>query len=1063
MKKKTIALCGALLGGFLAFGGGALSLGGYSPREKTFAVVNAEEIGIELGCELMESYMCGTKFTIPSAELDYNGTKKKAESAVLVFPNGTAYEAQAGELILDEAGKYTLVYAASFSGKKVEKHLDFQATKAVYEVGYENSEIATTDNLPMFPATATPGISVTLAAGDTFVYNKPIDLSASETEMDFITIFPYGNTAQANYGDGYTVEVDSLVVRLTDCYDENRYVDFYIDYKQSGTDKVTGLAIYNPYYNVKAVGQSFATGFVESAETAASATRPEVFVNDIRYLARTDGTYGKTGGNVKRNFDDCGVTFGYDMKTQIAYSKDLQRYPSTSSPVLGDLDNSELYGEKTFGGFTTGEVYLSVRGEGYRNGVVETRFDISNLGGEIPQATADQGYKDEIKPTVTVFADVAGKEFKIAKGEEFTLFDATADDINLIGNVKAEVYYGYGTGMQSRVGVKDGKFKPNKVGLYTIRYTATDVAGNVGEALVSLNCIDAGDRKGITFSTEKLTSLQAGEQIALPAYTVIGLNGEVKVDVKAIHNATGEITEIDSQTLAFTPTALGEYTIVYDYTDGLKAYSYSYTLTSISSNSVVLAKPMTFPEYFIKGARYAFEEAYVYTYENNERVENLATIFIQEDGGEWKEATYGEYRVNASSTVRFKLQYDGEDVAESTSKAFSVIDVGSFNNLTVGQGAQIESTLGRFFVGDFEPVVLGEGVRYTSNKTSGDNGLTFINVLSLANFTFEFLFENELMGFGAVEIEIIDYYDRENKTSITYEQSGKGYLLGYNGTKTFLNSELTARKNTISYVNGTFTVIGNTTRYYAANDYSSDKVLLHVTFKDITGAAGLQISKLGSQLFNNGIIKDNGQPMLTVQDVAGYYGYNDVLTVYAATALDVLSPFLPSRLGVSVTTPSGKAAVSMDNVTMLFRPSEGHTGTYANRDYQIELNEYGTWEVVYVATDQSGIAQLKRTFKITVQDNVAPTITMESGYTENTVKTAKVGDTVTIADCNASDNVSVADKLLVWAVVYSPDNSLIFPINGKFVAKEQGEWIIHYYVSDEAGNYSTYSYIVRVE
>ena len=1062
MKKKTIALYSALLSCFLVFGGGALSLSDYSPREKALTIVNAEEIEIELDGELMESYMCGTKFTIPSAELDYNGNKKKAESSVLVFPNGTAYQSQAGELILEEAGKYTLVYAASFSGKKVEKRLDFQATKAVYEVGYENSEITTTVSIPMSPAAATPGISVTLAAGDTFVYNKPIDLAASEAEMDFITIFPYGNTAQANYGDGYTVEVDSLVVRLTDCYDENRYVDFYIDYKKSGTDKVTGLDIYNPYYNVKAVEQSFSTGFVASETGKASDTRSEVFVDGVRYIARTDGTYGKTGGNAKRNFDDCGVTFGYDTKTQIAYSKDPQRYPSTSSPVLGDLDNFELYGEEIFKGFTNGQVYLSIRGEGYRNGVVETRFDISNLGGEIPQATANQGYKDEIKPTVTVLADIEGKEFKIAKGEEFTLFNATAEDINLRGKVKAEVYYGYGTGMQTRVGVKDEKFKPNKVGLYTIRYTATDTAGNVGEAFVSLNCIDAGNRKGIEFSTEKLTSLQAGEKITLPAYTAEGLNGEVLIDIKAIHKATGETTKINSQTRAFTPTALGEYTLVYDYTDGVKSYSYSYTTTSVSSTSVVLVKPMTFPEYFIKGARYAFEEAYVYTYESNERVENLATIFIQEDGGEWKEATYGDYKLNASSTVRFKLQYDGQDVADSTSEVFSVIDVGSFNNLTVAQDPQ-ESTLGRFFVGNFDSVVLGEGIRYTSKKTSGNNGLTFVNVLSLANFAFEFTFENELMGFGEVEIEIIDYYDRENTTSITYEQSGKGYLLGYNGTKAFLNNELTARRNTISYANGTFTVIGDTTRRYVANSYFSDKVLLHVTFKEITGATGLQISKLGSQLFNNGIVRDNGQPMLTVKDVAGYYGYNDVLTVYAATALDVLSPFLPSRLGVSVTTPSGNTAVSIDNVAILYKPNQGHTGTYANRDYQIKLNEYGTWEITYIATDQSGIAQLKRTFKVTVEDNVAPTITMESGYTENTVKTAKLGDTVTIATCSATDNKSSADKLLIWTVVYSPDNNLSFPIDGTFIAKEQGEWIIHYYVSDEVGNYSTYSYVVRVE
>lgn len=1062
MKRKTITFVSALLGCALVFGTGSLTFGGNSPSVGELTVANASEVQIELGADLKSSYMCGTDFTIPTAQLEYNGEKKFAESAVLVFPNGSAYEAEAGALSLKEAGKYTLVYTATVGGKKVEKRLSFQVTKAVYEVGYEASEIFTTSELPMSPSTPTAGISVTLAAGDTFVYNKPIDLTKAENEMDFITIFPYGNTCQGNYGDGYTVEVSSLVIRLTDCYDENNYVDFNIDYLRSSTDKVTGRDLYNPYYNVKASCQSIKTGFVQNADGAASATRPEVFVDGVRYLVRTDGTFGKTGGNANRNFDDCGLTFGYDADTHIAYSKDAQRYPITSSPVLGDLDNAELYGEETFGGFTTGEVYLSVRGEGYRNGVVETRFDISNLGGEIPQATANEGYVDDSKPTVTVLSDVAGQELKIAKGEEFTLFDATAEDVNLVGNVKTTVYYGYGTAMQSCVGVQNGKFKPNKVGLYTIRYRATDAAGNVGEALVSLNCIDTVSGKGIDFETERVASLNAGEKITLPAYTATGLNGKVTVTIKAIHTATGAVTDIDSTTRSFRPTALGEYTLVYEYTDGIKAYAYGYTTTSVGSDSVALAKPMVFPEYFINGVRYAFEEAYVYTYENGERTQRLATLMIREDGGDWKEVAYGDYKIQAAQTVQFKAQYEGVDVEETQTAVFSVIDIGSLSDLSVGDGDEKESTLGRFFVGDFTAEVLGEGIRYTSKKTSGENELTFVNVLSLSNFAFDFTLETELMGFGALEIEIVDYYNRVNVTSFTYKQSGNGYFLGYNGNESFLNSSVTARKNTISYTNGIFTVIGNTTRTYKAQSYSSDKVLLHVTFKDISGKAGLQISRLGSQLFNGGVTRDNGQPMLTVKDIAGYYGINDMLTVYAATALDVLSPFLPSRLGVSVTTPTGKTAVSVDNVSMLFEPGKGHTGTHADRDYQIKLNEYGTWQVTYIATDQSGITQLKRSFNITVQDNVAPTITMESGYTENTVKTAKLGDTVTLATCNATDDVTGADKLIVWTVVYSPDNYVSIPTDGTFVAKESGTWIIYYYVSDEAGNYSTYSYVVNV-
>ncbi|MBR2341044.1 MAG: hypothetical protein IKA72_01370, partial [Clostridia bacterium] len=152
--------------------------------------------------------------------------------------------------------------------------------------------------------------------------------------------------------------------------------------------------------------------------------------------------------------------------------------------------------------------------------------------------------------------------------------------------------------------------------------------------------------------------------------------------------------------------------------------------------------------------------------------------------------------------------------------------------------------------------------------------------------------------------------------------------------------------------------------------------------------------------------------------------------------------------------PDGSFAKSEDGVLL--------DGTCpVDREYFVKLEEIGFYMVLYTYVDQNGnIATMS--YSPIVKDYLGPTIEVDD-IDEGEVVTAKLGTDVTIAKYTVSDNVSEVEMIKSYVYVLSPTGFMQKVANGgKFFAEHRGDYEVHYYAYDEVGNYTIYSYTVRV-
>ena len=114
-----------------------------------------------------------------------------------------------------------------------------------------------------------------------------------------------------------TYDAYSIVMRLTDCYDENNYIEIEISYDPSDAS----VPDYRePYLRAGAANQP-RTGFSETTPTANAGNRKSFYIGDQRYLAVTDIYGARDNVNWTVNADDNGFEFYYDDQTKCIYQK----------------------------------------------------------------------------------------------------------------------------------------------------------------------------------------------------------------------------------------------------------------------------------------------------------------------------------------------------------------------------------------------------------------------------------------------------------------------------------------------------------------------------------------------------------------------------------------------------------------------------------------------------------------------------------------------------------------------------------------------------------------------
>ena len=1026
LSKKKI-LIGALSAAFsLCAIGGLGQLASSSSNAFAQELITAQAIS--------ETYAYGTAFTAPDGKIMYGDVEVDAQFVYVKFPDGTMKRGSTH--VLSVVGEYTVIYTAEYQGTTLLAEKNFTVNEEAYI--FTPPGVSAVEYVHDLTATETvgdSGLKVTLAEGESFQYNELIDLSNSTTQTPLIKLFPYSYSVLA---DSVQVESYYTVVRLTDYYNPDNYVEVSMGFYLANA----ALGRYHPYVVAGASGQ---TKSGVSPYSGTSTARRIVYIDNERYRVyygtNDYGTEmhanaaGMVNGVEINNFDNYGMSVYYEAETKRIYVK------CKRMQLITDLDDAAIYDKNLFEGFTTGEVILSVYGNDYQTSTAT--YEISEINGKQGVQLNNFELVDKTKPVIALSSDA--NNFYIAKGEEFTLFSAMAQDKNLVGGVNTYVYYEYGSNYQTSIFVQDGKFTPNRSGEYTIVYTAKDAFGNVAERTVTCTCLSLADNRLVSFATQPLLSAKAGETTVLNEYTLHGVNDGVYVDIYAVFDGDAENrVAIDVETREFFPRNVGEYEIVFEYGDFVQNYTYSYRLNVLPSDNVYMETPLL-PKYLIKDAKYSLDVAYAETYASGKPVAVELQVFASEDGKAYSTmpVAYNDYEVKATESVRFKYVYNDLTVFES--ELIQVVDVGFADALH----------LEKYFVGDVETVAYADYVRAVVKSEESDVVMDFVNAVSFSQFACNFAIPQEYASLAAVELILTDYYDATNTLTVRYEKTGSGMAFSVNGEAALSSgTSFAGTTHQLWYDEALKTFVdasGNS--YEMENPFLSDKAYLSFKLCGVSGNAAIDVYKIGSQHINTDGYDWVNATVYVRDAISGIIDFGQTLVFKPAEITDVLTPYLEGAYSFYVLGPNDEYVYSDNNVLL--------DGTQPlGVSYAVTFNGYGMYRAVYEYRDQFG-NPAENVVVLYVNDRVAPTLTLEKGYDDGTVVGGKVGEKMTVVGYTVDDNFG-KDGVSVVVRVISPDNMLVSLDDMGFTATKKGEWKVVYYATDAEGNYSIVYYTVKV-
>lgn len=1015
-KACLIALCTITCAFATGLGVQALSSG--------LGAVSAEECEIIVENEWKEEYKLNDTFIIPDALISYNDKEYTPDYQYLQYPDGNIVDYEVYSL--NYLGTYSVIYEANVGSKKLTAVKSFSVLSEAYTAKDATYEYR--DKLNMSEASEKSGLGVMFSNGGDFHFNLPVNVKKFSKNEPIAIVYPYNRTMLGG-NNGSVTEARKITVRLTDCYDENTYVDIVLSWDV--TNVVTGNR--HPYFRAGASNQAT----IGLEESSPSPNTRSVWLNGVHYRAFDNDKFGASSKDWSaQSADNFGYSIFYDDERKEIYVQDR-----AGTYFVNDLDETLIYDQNVFTGFTTGDVYISIFGEDYYTSTMNV--EIEKLG---QYQTSDfavlKEVKDEEKPFIKIAADTT-ETIYIAKDGEFKIFEADYRDFNKGKPISACVYYNYGTENQVQIPIKNGKIKPTKNGLYTIEYVAEDVYGNRSVETVDLKCVDGFDGKTVLLKTEQLSSLSGGYECELPEYELTGVNNGKYIRMYVVYG--GKEVEIDSDSRKLFVDELGTYKIVYRYGDKYYDYEYSYDVISGSSDAIVLEQP-TLPLHFIKDAPYSLDAGTAYIYSGTSVVkEKITDVYVKQGKGEFVKLTDVEnVKFTESGTVQFRYNYG---TVELCSSEIPVVDVGFTGVLD----------LKNYFYGDdFEKQSSPSCISYYSKKTGCDNALQFINAIGLSNFSLKFRVPTDYDKFTSLTIQLCDYYNRENKVELVYGKSEVGVYFGVQGGESqTLKKDYAGETWTVSYSEKLKCFnIGSNISLHWASTFVSDRVLLQITLNDITAESGIEIMQVNNQIFSGNITKDNIRPVIKT-DVQGEYQLGSIISVAPATATDVISPFFKKNFTFEVVDPSGNTVISTDGVTL-------DNNCDKTRSYEFMLEEYGVYYVSYRYSDYAG-KRMDIDIPLQVIEDVAPTITLGEGLNEMSVRKVAYNSTVEVASFTVTDNQTPTEKLKAYVIVRSPKGELILlDETNKFVAERKGIYVVYYYCIDEAGNMSLRFYNIEV-
>ncbi len=1011
--------------------------------------INSAKASISV--EYKEIYSIGETVVVQPADFDYQG-KKYPANVVVRFPNGNSY--RYSQFLLSDAGEYTIEYSAVADDNTLLKETrSFTVLANAYSFSGEGSYEYGKNR---YLGEDVEGLNVKLGRNSTFTINTPINVSNLTNEDSIIKFYATPDIKGS-------AEAGWLYVRLTDVHNPDVYVEwmyqpvgtFQYVYGNANGQATTGLRQtstpsadtetvkyldYDGYYYMLYRNDTTKKGHV----TRASLTGTMDANNQAKILERyfpNNASYTE-----EELFYHNALEVRMDYAEKRLYSQPDGVY-AISRSIVADFDDERALGDKEpWAGFTTGEAVLSIYAKDYT--ASNFNFFITDIYG---QKVDEMTTQNKVAPRLEV--DTNGYEENnlpnAIVGKTYPLFDVLAiDDVDGEVNVSVKVYNSIG----ATFSVVDNCFIPTVPGTYTIEYSAKDGFGNQS---VKKFKVYAFDRPSLQYELSSgKTEFLAGEVVKVKG---ISLHNPANLyDLQIVAKCAEQNVEytIDTDTLTFLPLYAGTYEIVYTYTDYCTEEIISDTITVKQSDIVAFEDNILLPKYIIKGLNYPVLPMYGYTFTNGTQ-KLLAQLYVKEGEGQERLINDDTYSVQGNvDTVQLIYKINGVE----KSYLIPVVDA-------VQSGNKVD--LSKYFyptVGGFSSTGDNKKIEFTANNAV--NGVAKLEVINPARLISEFdvMFELESgkTNFTGINVVFTSAYDenktilfqfeRESETSI----AAKVRVVANNFTaegsisSKFRTPAVQDEKFNITYdpVVQSFMIGGFSVDANKVWEGFDDQFYISFELYGIEGPASIGVTRVVNQKITSNPT-DGVTPKILFGSFNGYYVVGDEVVVNNVNVYDFIDP----NPTCTLTLQKGNTFLtSTDGVKLNGEENR------LDRAYIVKVETAETMTFKIIASDFGGKKSTSITMNLIVKDVIAPMIQLQ------VVKNLyKVGETVTIAACDASDETSTVEALEVTYYLISPDGSVKYLSDTSFTVEQAGEYRIQYIVRDESGNSGFAYYTICVE
>ena len=987
-------------------------------------------------------YVYDTLFYIPEYDFTMLGQTEKSK-ATLISPSNKAYDAT--KVKLNETGYWTLKFTPFNSVFEI----GFTVYKPTYEVTSDKGSV--TYGETNFYSKNETGLFVNIPKNSVFKYNDVINLTGLNKSQNVLEFGIVPNSIGVS-------DVGRVFVYLTDIYDPSNYIVYRINNPNNRESGYDGMGTLSASFS----GAGHFLGTENSGKKIVNGETVDVVsykVDDMYFGAYTpfafSGTTSKLGSRspiTMISYDDAtkqahanskmwyGEPINKNLRTLIAdLSKD-----EYSDCVLSNVQEGFL---KPFGGFTTGEVYLSIMAEDYSSPNCNV-FIKSIYGADLSKT------KSYDKNAPNIIIDTEGYSVddlpKAEINKPYKIFNALATDNELSDlRVSKQVYLYYKGSRISRLSVDNGYFTPRNVGVYEIVYSVADGYNNISECSILVEAVEGVENLFINFDDNNKLEYFIGETVSIPKAIVTGGAGKSKVNTKVFYD--GEHVQTTNGT--FVAENCGEYIIEYVATDYNNKSVYETLKINVYYNEQIrLSRSIRLPNAFIGGVQYTLDTPSGYCYDGAEKKEIMPVITVDDvavDGGVWT-ATAG--RTNA---VTVKYTYTYRDKMLEKTFVVPIVVASEFPNDYKNYFLLDDNvSIPRLENGEIEFVFTHDGYASFAKDIPVTNLRIDLKVVST--------FDKDLQSWtnynnaSSFNVTLTDVQDSAKKVVFSIiKVSDKETKISVNGGKEHKFDAILSESNpfTFAYYNDAGYVRTGGVKVYVDtfadgtkfDGFSGNRANISFSTTDANDFRILLSSLAGQGFF---LDSDLMPPeLVVVETLKSTVDVNTSIKTDVAYCVDVLQ--VHTNTIVSVISPN-------DELLIDCQP--------ANISYDVHLTEYGTYTLLYQGIDAEGNVA-EKTLVVNVVDKTSPTVELNKNEL-----TCAVNEKVELPVATFSDNLTETENIECYISYLSPNGKeyLIDTIvtDNTFTAKltfdQEGEWNIKYLVVDGNGNISVASASVVV-